>query len=46
MQTTEPPTKVYEPKPKNQERIAQLAQSNAPIRVYTPQSEGSVNGVK
>lgn len=33
---TELPTKIYEPQPKDAERIAQLSQSDAPVKVYTP----------
>lgn len=36
MQTAEPPTKVYEPKPADRERIEALAQSDAPMRIYQP----------
>ncbi len=36
MQTAEPPTKVYEPKPADRERIDALAQSDAPMRIYQP----------
>ncbi len=36
MQTAEQPTRIYEPKPSNQERLAALAQSDAPVRIYEP----------
>ncbi len=36
MQTAEPPTRIYEPKPSDPERITALAQSNAPVRIYKP----------
>lgn len=40
MQTAELPTKIYEPKPTNQERITVLAQSDAPIKIYEPRGNG------
>ncbi len=36
MQNTEPPVKIYVPHPSDAERLAVLAQSNAPVRIYTP----------
>lgn len=36
MPNTEPPVKIYVPRPSDTERIAILAQSNAPVRIYTP----------
>ncbi len=36
MQNAEPPTKVYHPRPTDPERITQLAQSDAPMRIYEP----------
>jgi len=45
MQTTEPPTKVYHPKPTDTNRIAVLSQSNAPVKVYEPH-KGISNGIK
>lgn len=38
---TEPPTKVYEPKVTDRSRLADLAQSNAPIRIYQPAGKTS-----
>lgn len=32
----EPPTRIYEPKPSDTARIAELSQSNAPMKIYTP----------
>lgn len=32
----EPPMKIYIPKPSDAERLAVLAQSDAPVRIYTP----------
>ncbi len=32
----EQPTKIYQPKPSDTARIAELSQSNAPVKVYTP----------
>lgn len=34
---TEEPTKIYEPKHSDAARLAELSQSTAPVRVYTPQ---------
>ncbi len=36
MQSTEPETKIYEPKPTDYERINVLSQSDAPVRIYEP----------
>lgn len=33
---TEPPTRIYTPQVSNRERILQLSQSNAPVRIYIP----------
>ncbi len=33
---TEPPTKIYEPHTTDRARIAVLAQSDAPMRIYQP----------
>jgi len=34
----EAPTKIYIPHPSDPERLAVLAQSSAPVRIYIPQS--------
>lgn len=36
MSNTEPPVKIYIPRPSDSERLAILAQSDAPVRIYTP----------
>jgi hypothetical protein len=36
MQTAELPTKIYEPHCTDRERIELLAQSDAPMRIYSP----------
>ncbi len=36
MQAAEAPTKIYEPKQSDRERITELSQSNAPVKIYTP----------
>lgn len=36
MPNPEPPTRIYHPKPSDTARIAELSQSNAPVKVYTP----------
>ena len=36
MPNTEPPVKIYIPRPSDAERLAALAQSDAPVRIYTP----------
>lgn len=32
----EAPTKIYEPKQGDRERITKLSQSDAPVKIYTP----------
>ncbi len=36
MQSTEPETKIYEPRPSDYERITVLSQRDAPVRIYEP----------
>lgn len=38
MLNIEPPTRIYIPKETDREKIIMLSQSNAPVRIYTPQS--------
>ncbi len=35
----EAPTKIYQPKQSDAARIAELSQSNAPVKVYTPPAQ-------
>ena len=36
MMNAEPPVKIYIPQPSDVNRLTMLAQSNAPVRIYTP----------
>ncbi len=38
MLNAEPPTRIYIPRESNKEKIMMLSQSNAPVRIYIPQS--------
>lgn len=39
MPTAEPPTKIYEPKPPDWERLQALSQNSAPDKIYSPGRE-------